>query len=111
MRRSRLNLILAVLVVVLTAASVYVVGKGGEDEPYVVIRSSDALVQVGVAMLLMFVWLQLAVLVIVGIARQRISAWWLSLLIWILVCEAYLYHSPHGYVEDVRRLIAHFAKA
>ncbi len=110
MRRSFLHLVLTVLLLVLTAASFYVVGKGGQDEPYVAVRSADALVQVGVAMVLMFVWLQFAVAIGVGVARQWISVWWLSLLLWILVCELYLYHSPKGYIEDITHLVAQFEK-
>ncbi len=94
--------------IVLSAASLYVVGKGAEDEPepYVIVRRSDALLQIGAAMVLMFVWVQLAAAVVLAITKQRISAGWLSVLLWALICEFYLFHSPVGYIEDVARLVA-----
>lgn len=106
MKRLRLHLIFAVSAIVLSVASFVVVMQGASDEPYVVFRRSDALVQVGVAMVLMLLWVQLAGGMIYGIIRRRISLLWLPLLLWVLICEFYLYHSPSGYVQDITRYVA-----
>lgn len=106
MRRFRINLILLAVGVLLTAASVYVVGRGGQDEPYVVFRKSDALLQVGGAMVLMLIWLQLAVAIVAAVAENHVSGWWLSLLVWVLICEFYLFHSLRGYLEDIARYVS-----
>jgi len=105
MKRFQLHLVLAALALVLSIASFFVVWKGASDEPYVVFRKSDAIVQIGVAMMLMLLWLQLAAAMITGIVRRRVSAWWLPLLIWVLICEFYLYYSPSGYVQDIMRYV------
>jgi hypothetical protein len=100
------NLILATSALALSAASFFVVIQGASDEPYTVFRKSDAVVQVGIAMILMLLWVQLAVGIVAGVARRRVSLWWLPLLIWILICEFYLFHSPSGYVHDITRYAA-----
>ena len=61
MKRLWLHLTLAVSALVLSAASFLVVLQGASDEPYLAFRSSDAIVQIGGAMLLMMLWVQLAV--------------------------------------------------
>ena len=106
MKRLHLHLILAVSAIVLTIASFVVVMQGASDEPYVVFHRSDALVQVGVAMVLMLLWVQLAGGMIYGIIRRRISLMWLPLLLWVAICEFYLYQSPSGYVQDITRYVA-----
>ena len=98
---------MAAAAALLSGLSLYVVGKGAEDEPYVAFRAADVLVQVGAAVALMLLWLQLAAAVTVMVAKRRISTWWLSLLVWVLVCEFYLFHSPYGYVQDITRWSAH----
>ena len=106
MKRLHLNLVVAVSAIVLSIASFVVVMQGASDEPYVVFRRSDALVQVGVAMVLMLLWVQLAGGMIYGVVRRRISLWWLSLLLWVVICEFYLYESPSGYIQDITRYVA-----
>ena len=101
------NPILGASALVLSVASYFVVVQGASDEPYTVFRKSDAVVQVGVAMMLMLLWVQLAVGLVAGFVRRRVSMWWLPLLLWVLICEFYLFHSPSGYVYDITRYVAH----
>lgn len=103
MKTLHTNLILAASALVLSVATFFVVIQGASDEPYTVFRKSDAVVQVGVAMVLMLLWIQLAVGIVAGITRRRVSAWWLPLLLWVVICEFYLFHSPSGYVQDITR--------
>jgi hypothetical protein len=105
MKRSHVHLILAASAVVLSVASFFVVSHGASDEPYTVFHGSDAIVQVGVAIALMLLWLEFAVAMIVGIVRRRVSAWWLPLLLWVITCEFFLYQSPSGYVQDITRYV------
>ena len=99
------NLILAASALALSIASFLVVIQGASDEPYTVFSKSDAVVQIGVAMVLMFLWIQLAIVIVAGVARRRVSLWWLPLLLWVLICEFYLFHSPSGYVHDITRYV------
>ena len=100
------NLILGASTLVLSAASFFVVMQGATDEPYIVFRKTDALVQIGVAMMLMLLWIQLAVAIVAGFTQRRVSPWWLPLLLWILLCEFYLFQSPSGYVQDIAQFVA-----
>jgi hypothetical protein len=100
------NLILAASALVLSVLSFVVVYQGASDEPYTSFRKSDAVVQVGVAMVLMLLWVQLAACIVVGVIRRRVSLWWLPLLLWVLICEFYLFDSPSGYVQDIARYVA-----
>ena len=106
MKRSNLQLVLVALAIVLSVGSFLVVMQGANDEPYLGFHRSDAIVQVGVAMLLMLLWVQWAAGMIWCVVRRRISAWWLPLLIWVLICEFYLSDSPSGYVQDISRYVA-----
>ena len=106
MKRRGNNLILAVSTLTLSVASFVVVIKGASDEPYTVFRQSDALVQIGVAMILMLLWLQLAAVIVAGVALRRVLQWWLFLLLWILTIEFYLFESPTGYVQDIIQYVS-----
>ena len=106
MKRSHIHLIITASALVLSLVSFVVCFDGAAAEPYIVFRGWDAVVQVGVAMMLMLLWLQLAGGTIVGVVRRRVSAWWLLLLIWVFICELYLFESPSGYIEDITRYVA-----
>lgn len=106
MKKAHLKLILAMSVILLSIASSVVVIQGASDEPYMVFRRSHALVQIGVAMVLMLLWIQLAGGIIYGVVRGRISLWWLPLLLWVLICEFYLYQSPRGYIHDITNYVS-----
>ena len=95
--------VLLVATIILSVASAVVVLQGASDEPYASFRASDALIQIGTAMVLMTLWLQLALFLGWAVAVGRASKMWLLLLIWIAVCEFYLSESPRGYVRDMVR--------
>jgi hypothetical protein len=101
MKPPRIHITLAAVTLLLTLASAIVMLKGASDEPYFSFRASDALVQIGVAMVLMLLWLQLAVFLVWAVAVQRASKLWLLLLLWIVLCECVLSDSPRGYVQDI----------
>ncbi len=107
MKSLHIHLILGGAAFALSAASFFVVVQGASDEPYTVFRASDAVVQIGFGMVLMLLWFQLAGAIVVSVARRRVSQWWLTLLVWVLICEFYLFHSPIGYVQDIARYVAH----
>ena len=100
------NIIVAASAFLLSVASFFVVMQGATDEPYTAFRQSDALVQIGIAMVLMLLWIQLAAAIVVGVARRRLSSWWLSLLLWVLICQFYLFHSPIDYIWDISQYVA-----
>ena len=106
MKRLYVNLILAGSALVLSIASFFVVIQGAGDEPYTVFHRSDAMVQIGVAMVLMLLWVQLAIGIGLGVARRRVSPWWLPLLFWVLICEFYLSYCPSGYLQDISSYVA-----
>lgn len=106
MKRLHTNLILAASALVLSVASFFVVMQGASDEPYTVFRMSDAVVQIGVAMVLMLLWVQLAVVIVAGVACRRVSQWWLPLLLWVVIWQFYLFQCPSGYVQDITRYVA-----
>lgn len=100
------SVFLATSALALSALSLWVVFDGAAAEPYISFRSWDALEQIGLAMILMLLWLQLACWMILGVVRRRLSAWWLFLLVLIFICERYLVESPSGYIQDITRYVA-----
>jgi hypothetical protein len=106
MKRLHFLIILAASAFVLSLASFFIVMQGVSDEPYIVFRKSDAIVQIGVAMILMLLWLQLLVGTVWGVARHRISAWWLLLLPWMLFGELVLFYCSKSYMQDIARFAA-----
>ena len=104
----RANLALATSALVLSLASVVVVLQGAADEPYLDFRGTDAVVQVGVAMVLIAVVGAVGRgAITIGVARRRISRWWTLVLLWGVICEFYLYFCPSGYISDIARYVAH----
>jgi hypothetical protein len=101
--RFHVNAVLIAVTIILSAASAVVALQGASDEPYASFRASDALIQIGAAMVLMTLWLQLALFLGWAVALGRASKMWLLLLIWIAVCEFYLSESPRGYIHDMMR--------
>jgi hypothetical protein len=106
MKRLHLYLILAALALVLSMASFFVVIQNASDEPYVVFRKMDAIIQIGVAMILMLLWFQWIAGIVWGVCCRRVSAWWLLLLPWTLICEFYLFNCPKVYLQDILRFVA-----
>jgi hypothetical protein len=67
----------------LTIISALIVLDNASAEPYVEFRGWDAILHIGVAMIVMLIWIQVAAALITGVVRRNISAWWLSLLLWM----------------------------
>src|SRR5437868_12802713 len=103
MKRSHLHWILTGSALALSLISLFVYVDGAGAEPYIVFNGWDAILQIGVAMILMLLWLQLAGGTIAAVVRRRISAWWLLLFVWVLICEFHLIESPRGYIHDMAR--------
>ena len=99
------HLFCAAAVIVLSLLSVIVVISNAGDEPYVVFRHSDAMIQIGGAFVLLLLWLEYAVLILAGVIRHIISIWWLSVLIWGMIVCVYLCQCPFGYVGDITKFV------
>jgi len=92
---------LALYVLVLSAASLFVISQGASDEPYYRFRPADCLVQVGAGVTLLVLWTQLALGIVFGVAASRLSRGSLLLLLWAALVCFYLWFSPSGYVSDM----------
>ena len=101
--RSQLNVAFALVTVVLSAASFFVVLQGANDEPYVGYRRYDAIMQVGVGTALMVLWGLCSIAVVVLVARRKLSLAWIALLLWAAICLFYLSYSPLGYLVDIEK--------
>ena len=79
---------------VLTAFSLHVIYRSMNDEPYYGgVERSDAIVQVGVASVLVAFWAQWCVLAVHWAV--------LALLLWAMVCVYFLCFCLDGYLSDV----------
>jgi hypothetical protein len=87
---------------VLTVFSLPVIYRSMNDEPYYggVVRS-DAIVQVGVASVLVAFWAQWCVLAVWLRWRKRVHWAVLALLLWGMVCVYFLCFCVDGYLSDV----------
>ena len=103
MSRHQLHISFIAVGLLLTATSAVVVLRGASDEPYSIFRASDALIQIGAAMVLMVLWLQFGAFLIWAAVTRRIGQLWLVLLLWVVVCEFVLFDSPSGYVQDITK--------
>lgn len=87
----------------LSGLSFWVVVKGANDEPYAgPIRSADGFVQVGLGCVLIFAWLEFAVLSIWLVVRRRALPLWPAALIWGLICCGYVAFGVKGYLWDLK---------
>lgn len=98
------DVVFAVLFLMLSAVSLWVVYRGATDEPYAgPISSTDGVVQVGLACVLVFAWVELSALSAWLAATRRASWLWLVALPWALLCCGYLISGIHGYMADLSR--------
>jgi hypothetical protein len=104
MTRTKIYSFLAGGFLALTAISLCVFLQAA-DEPFVHFRQSEALVQVGVASVLVVLWLLFGVGLCYLAFKQCISRWTLltlflvALAIWIMV------DCPLGYVSDINHFV------
>lgn len=89
----------------LSVACLAVLIQGADGEPFTTFRSVDAYVQIGVAMTLMILWALFAAVLIYGFVRRLISVRWSPFLIWVGVCEVFLYGCATGYVQDITKYV------
>jgi hypothetical protein len=99
------DILIGVYALALSVASAFVVVDGAAAEPYLSLRYSDALVQIGLAVALIVLWLQLAVYLFYGLVTRRVARPWLALSVWIGVAMFYLWQSPVGYVGDITNFV------
>lgn len=90
---------LAAHAVFASMASIVLVFQSGTDEPYWDFQAAEALSQVGLGCVLM--WLYLIVGTLYGVASSRLPKSWLLLLLWAAIVLFYLRFCPLGYVEDI----------
>src|SRR4051812_35453111 len=99
------NLPITAYGLLLSVVSWVVVMKGAGDEPYVVFRRSDALVQLGLGVALIILWLQFGAWLIYAASARQIARVWLVLTVWIVIVLLYLWESPFGYIEDITKFV------
>jgi len=86
---------------ILFAASWLVVATGANQEPYIGFRLNEALLQVGVATVIMVLWVHLAFWLAVNLANKQLS--WSHGLLYIVIFSAlyYLEFCPINYLQDI----------
>lgn len=103
--RAQLAAAVGVFACVNAIASFIVVFKGANDEPYMVYRRLDAIVQVGIGSALIVSWVCLSLIVAILVATGKLSKRWLAVLILAAVCLFYTSFSPRGYLNDLQKHI------
>ena len=82
-----------------------VVCQSASDEPYMMYRRYDALVQVGIGTALMVLWGLWAVAGMLLVGNRKLSPWWLALLLWAAICVFYISNCPLGYLADIEKYV------
>ena len=102
MSRTTLQALLASGLLTLTALSLWVF-SGAVDEPFVFFRAREALVQVGMGVTLLVLWIQFSIFLSWAALTRRVSRWWLLFLIWCAAGFMVVEPSPFGYVQDITK--------
>jgi hypothetical protein len=92
--------VVSVVVPALLVPTVWVV-IFDNDEPYVRLRATDAMVQVGAASALFTLWILLAVFVAVQVLNKKLRPAWLSALFVCAIALFYLGVAPGDYLSDL----------
>ena len=95
------NIFLGVYIAGLTAISFWVLSLAVYEEPYITFNSREALIQLGTGMALLVLWIQLALVLVISVAKRWIQPLWLFTLIFIAVAVFYLRYCPFGYIYDL----------
>lgn len=107
MNRIVLNTSLWGGVTLLSFLSFMLVMVGANDEPYLTYDRDDLLGQVVAGTAVLTLWCCFAFATVVLVFTKRISAKWLFVLIWVVVCCFYLMQCPFGYISDLEQFILH----
>jgi hypothetical protein len=105
MTRTNLNWLIAIVASFRTIASWVVVMQGATDEPYFEYHYSDAFSQVVLGSSLIAVWCCISLVLIPLVIIRLISAKWLFLVLWSVICIFYLSSCPLGYLSDLEHNI------
>ena len=93
--------IAALTTIGLLVPSIWVVLKGAGDEPYTTFRTSDAIVQIGVASALMTLWVVLIGFITAQVVKKNLHRAWLTSFALCALALCCLYDSPAGYISDL----------
>ncbi len=102
MTRTTIKGLLVSSFTVLTFVSLLVF-SGDADQPWVHFRVSDALIQIGLASILVVLWILFAATLCFLILRGQISALWCWLVIWAALAILVLALCPFDYVDEITR--------
>lgn len=109
--KTRHTLSLICYLILLSIVSIWITFQGANDEPYTTLRPTDALLQVGIGVALIVLWIQYAIFILYSVFKKKVSGWWLSSLIWTSIVIFYLHFSPVGYLSDISQFVFHDQKA
>jgi len=101
MKTTHRNIGPACITVLLTIASLWIIIESAQNEPYFTLMKYDAFTQIGVACVLITGWLLFAAWLVSRICNKRLSALWLTAIIWIVIVLFYLHTSPLDFLSDL----------
>jgi hypothetical protein len=77
--------------------------QGARDEPFNVFQARDAVLYLGFGSVLLVVLMELAGMVVFGMATRRLSGWWILTLPWLAILIFLSFASASDWVGDVSR--------
>jgi hypothetical protein len=101
MKANNPHCLLVIFALVLSIPSLLLILANASDEPYTAFHGGQAILHIGVAMVLMTLWVQLGLAIAVLVVRKRLTTKWLFFLLWVALCVSVLFDSPNGYVKDL----------
>lgn len=94
--------LLAMVAVLMSFFSCVVMLLYAHDEPfYGPIRPSQAVLYIGVPLVLIVLWIQWIIVVVILAARKRVHWAWSAATLWALIWLSSLSHCPSGYIQDL----------
>jgi hypothetical protein len=107
MGRFQQNFVLLFFAAALATVSFVIIVMNANDEPYLNYRRVDVVTQVITSTVVMTLWGSYSLLILALIVRRRISAAWIIMLLWCVVCGVYLSACPIGYLDDLEQFVLH----
>jgi hypothetical protein len=101
--RTKLELTLVWVGLVMTLVSALLVFQGADNEPFFRYDRADAVSQLMAASILVGIWASYGMLVLVLISSRKISPLWFGVVGWALICMLFLCSCPLGYLEDMQQ--------